>query len=253
MARVMVVDDETDIRELLRINIELSGHEVVQARDGVDALARLEGWDEDELPQVLILDLMMPGIDGWEVLSRLKSMAEPALAEIPVIVLTARAADLDRIRGGIEGAVRYLTKPFSMAELNESLDDALGDVPEPVQRRQAQHAALERLARIEKGETAPAAAAARPRITHLERTSDPVVAIPRRPRPVPSRLAELSPKQVELLDAVSSTPSVREAAERLDVSRSNVYASLRRIARKLEVRSVPELVVLARQGALFRR
>jgi DNA-binding NarL/FixJ family response regulator len=64
-----------------------------------------------------------------------------------------------------------------------------------------------------------------------------------------SGLTKLSPKQLELIQAVGETPTVREAAERLRVSRSNVYASLRRIARKLGVRSVPELVTMARQGS----
>jgi DNA-binding CsgD family transcriptional regulator len=72
----------------------------------------------------------------------------------------------------------------------------------------------------------------------------------RQPRLQPSQLTGLSPKQYELLQAVSSTATVRTAAEQLGVSRSNVYASLRRIARKLGVKTVPELVTIARQGGL---
>jgi DNA-binding CsgD family transcriptional regulator len=95
-----------------------------------------------------------------------------------------------------------------------------------------------------------AARAARPHLTRLERSPDPEP-----PRPVAAGIAadkveSLSDKQRELLRMVSSTPTVSEAAERLSVSRSNVYASLRRIARKLEVRSVPELVTMVRGGAL---
>ena len=110
--------------------------------------------------------------------------------------------------------------------------------------------ALERFAHIEKGSpVGRSTTAPRPRITRLETTSPRQGAIPARPKPLLAGVAKLSAKQVELLHAVAHTPTVREAAERLDVSRSNVYASLRRIARKLGVRSVPELVGLARQGA----
>src|SRR5687768_7777323 len=165
MASVLVVDDEDDIRELVRLNLELDGHHVTTAGGGEEALRCLEGLT----PDAIVLDLMMPGMDGWEVLSRIKDKGTPDVSVVPVLLLTARADDMDRIRGGIEGAIRYITKPFSPAALRDELRQALEGGPEPVQRRRAQHDALERLARLERGESAVATRAApRPRLTKLE-------------------------------------------------------------------------------------
>ncbi len=246
MATVLVVDDEADIRALLRLSLDLDGHVVFLAANGAEALELAVG----EHPDVMILDVMMPEVDGWQVLAEMKAASDPVIAQIPVIMLTARADDLDRIRGGIEGAIRYLTKPFSPAELRAEVAAALAGDPEPVKRRRAQNDALEELARIESGAIDVAVRAPRPHLTRLGRVPEPEAARPAAPGVSPDRLRSLSEKQRELLTVVATTPTVREAAERLAVSRSNVYASLRRIARKLEVRSVPELVMLARSGGL---
>ncbi len=244
MHRVLVVDDEADIRELVRLNLELAGHEVILAVNGVEALEFAVG----EHPDCMVLDVMMPEKDGWQVLAEMKSSLDPVLAEIPVILLTARADDLDRIRGGIEGAIRYLTKPFSPTELRDEVAAALTGDPEPQKRRRAQNEALEQLARLEGGQTEPPTRdrAPRPHLTRLGRTGGSDAMVPAAPSLPLDKVAALSDKQRELLAMVSATPTVSEAAERLAVSRSNVYASLRRIARRLEVRSVPELVVLVR-------
>lgn len=247
MATVLVVDDEADIRELVRINLVMAGHEVVLAADGVEGLDAVE----IEQPDLVILDVMMPELDGWEVLSRMKASPEEHVANTPVVMLTARSDDMDRIRGGIEGAIYYLTKPFSLAELRERVEEVLVGGPEPDQRRRAQQQALEDLARLEKGAPPPAAGEARPRMTRLERVHAPATPRVEAPPVAETKISTLSEKQRELLEMVSTTPTVSEAAERLAVSRSNVYASLRRIARKLEVRSVSELVQLARTGRLF--
>ena len=241
--RILVVDDEPDIRELVRLNLEIEGYDVVLAPTGNAALATLEAEPID----LVLLDVMMPGIDGWEVLSRIKGNRDPRLSEVPVVMLTARADDLDRIRGGIEGAVRYITKPFGVTELNDIVREALEGEPEPVQRRHAQNAALERLARIEKGDAAEGAPVPRPRLTRFEQQAMPSPGLPRQ-KATAIDTSHLSAKQVELLAAVSRTRTVRDAADQLAVSRSNVYASLRRIARKLDMHSVPELVMLARSG-----
>ena len=247
MASVLVVDDEDDIRELVKLNLELDGHVVTTATGGEEALHCLEGLT----PDAIVLDLMMPGMNGWEVLSRIKDRGTPDVAVVPVLLLTARTDDMDRIRGGIEGAIRYITKPFSPAALRDELRQALEGEPEPVQRRRAQHEALERLARMERGEAAMAAPTGpRPRLTKLETAAEQAPPPPRPRSPSSGALETLSPKQRELLDAIAARPTVRAAAEHLQVSRSNVYASLRRIARKLDVKSVPELVALARQGEL---
>jgi DNA-binding NarL/FixJ family response regulator len=176
---------------------------------------------------------------------------EPAMAEVPVVMLTARSGDLDRVRGGIEGAVRYLTKPFDPEDLLRTLRDVLAGAPEPVQRRQAQQQALSNLARIEGGGSATMIRpdAARPRLSRLD--GAPVSrAKPVAPTVSPGQLELLSPKQRQLITAVGEAPTVMEAADRLSVSRSNVYASLRRIARKLGVASVSDLVAMARSGGL---
>ena len=149
---------------------------------------------------------------------------------------------------GIEGAIGYITKPFTVTQLREAVKEALEGDPEPIQRRHAQHAALERLARLEKGGSVEYAGLPRPHLTRFEAAS--LRSPPRTEKSGRVSVNALSVKQVELLTAVSRTRTVRDAADQLDVSRSNVYASLRRIARKLDVLSVPELVRLARDGGL---
>ncbi|HEX2699526.1 MAG TPA: response regulator [Acidimicrobiales bacterium] len=244
MARVLVVDDDADIRSVVRISLELDGHEVTEAANGIEALQAVGPG----APDVMVLDLAMPHLDGWEVLGRLKAGAGDD-AGLPVLVLTARVGEHDRIRGGVEGAVRYLTKPFDPDVLRKEVQQAL-EAPEPELRRRAAIEALERMAALERGVPADAlrAPAARPRVARL---GGPVAA-PSAPvslrRFGPDELRALSPRQRELLRAVADTPTVLAAAERLGVSRSNVYASMRRIARRLKVASVSDLVTLARQG-----
>jgi len=241
---ILVVEDEPDISELVRFHLELEGFNVRTACDGAEGLdAALESP-----PDAIILDVMMPGMDGWEVLVRLKAM-DAALAEVPVVILTARADDLDRVRGGIEGAVRYLTKPFDPDELRATVVSVLSGTPEPVQRRTAQQRALSDLARIESGGAMLTGPVSRPRLSRLDgapviRSRDRVAIV------TPGQLQTLSLKQRQLITAVAESPTVIQAADRLDVSRSNVYASLRRIARKLGVPSVSDLVSIARSGGL---
>ena len=244
MARVLVVDDDADIRQLVRVTLELDGHGITEAADGLEALQALGAAPHD----LVILDVTMPRLGGWDVLVTLKASADPALSAVPVILLTALTTDLDRIRGGIEGAVHYITKPFAPDSLRNEARLAL-ESPEPVQRRRAQQRAMERLASLEThGPGGAPASGPRPRVTRL---GPPLETAPPPPRPRrlrPEQVQALSPRQVELLRAVAASPTVLAAAELLHVSRSNVYASLRRIARRLGVASVSELVVLARQG-----
>jgi CheY-like chemotaxis protein len=248
MATILVVDDEPDIRLFVQINLELDGHQVIPAGDGAVALEAVESHP----PDLVILDVLMPEVDGWGVLERIKASVAREVKEIPVLMLSALGGDEDQVRGGIEGAVRYLTKPIGAQELRDAVSSALAGDPEPVQRRRAQHGALERLARLEKG--APRTDVAegdepRPRLGRLEHTRE----IPVEPVREPidrDLLAELTARQHELLDAVRAAPSVTIAAETLGMSRSNVYASLRRIGRRLGVGSVPELLDRARAGDL---
>jgi len=243
---VLVIEDEPDIAELIRINLELDGYRVVLAADGVKGLEAVRR----ERPSVVLLDVMMPELDGWEVLAQLKAEADEILSNVPVLMLTARTDPMDRLRGGIEGAIRYLTKPFAPAALREEVRDALNGAPEPQRRRRVQQDSLSELARLEGGGPGERADAARPRLSRLE--PPPVARSRALPAPTVSNveLLTLSSKQRALLDAVGSTATVSEAADRLEVSRSNVYASLRRIARKLGVRTVTDLVGMARAGSL---
>lgn len=107
MALVLVVEDEDDVRDLVRVNLERDGHRVAEAADGAAALEMLEGAD------VVVLDLRLPEIDGMSVLRHIQE----AVPDIPVIVLTARATIDDKVRGLDAGAFDYVTKPFEPAEL----------------------------------------------------------------------------------------------------------------------------------------
>jgi DNA-binding response OmpR family regulator len=110
---VLVADDEEGIRVLCRVNLELAGYEVVEAADGLRALEAAR----DVHPDVIFLDVMMPSMDGWEVLRMLKE--DPATATIPVVMLTARTSEADQIRAWGEGVMQYLAKPFSPELLEE--------------------------------------------------------------------------------------------------------------------------------------
>lgn len=249
MASVLVVDDEPDLRYLAQVNLELDGHRVMTAANGAEALAAVQV----EVPDVVLLDVMMPEVDGWTVLQQLKSHLDDEISSVRVLMMTALGADDDRLRGGVEGAVRYLVKPVMPDDLRIAVREVLAGASERDQRLSAQTGALVELARRERsgGVTGDPAAenGPRPRLSRLERprTRESVEAVD------PDAIvvdAELTSKQRQLLEVLSSTPSVSEAANALGVSRSNVYASLRRIARKLDLSSVPELLRSLRAGDL---
>jgi len=247
VATILVVDDEPDIRQLVQLNLELDGHRVLTAANGNEALAVLEG----EIPDVMLLDLNMPELDGWAVLQRIKDAGDTDVSRIPVLMLTAYDTADSRVRGGIEGAIRYLTKPFSPNALRDEIREALEGDPEPIKRRKAQQSALEQLARMEKGaDPLGGSTATRPHITRLEHRPSPTPE-PKQLLDARGKLDELTAKQRDLLERLATASSVSDAATELGVSRSNVYASLRRISRKLGVASVPDLLVVVRDGSLF--
>ncbi len=109
--RVLVVDDDDVIRQLICLNLELEGFEVFQATDGLDALAKVREVD----PAVVTLDIMMPKLDGWDAAARLRS--DPETAHVRVVLLSARAQEADLKRGSRLGVDFYLTKPFDPDEL----------------------------------------------------------------------------------------------------------------------------------------
>jgi two-component system response regulator MprA len=108
--KILVVDDERAVRESLRRALELEGYEIELAADGSEALYRLEGSEE---PDAMILDVLMPGVDGLEVCRRLRGSG----SQLPVLMLTARTEVEDRVAGLDAGADDYVTKPFALEEL----------------------------------------------------------------------------------------------------------------------------------------
>ncbi len=248
MGTVLIVDDEPDIVLFVRVNMEMDGYQVITASDGEGALAAVR----EHQPDVVVLDVMMPKLDGWHVLEQLKADDDLLVRTIPVVMLTALGSDYDQARGGIEGAVQYLPKPVTPDALLQAVHTALEGDPEPVQRKAAQQRALERLARIETGGSGAAMApsAPRPRLGGLEHLREPVP--PSAPVPLhPAAAAHaLTDKQRTLLRVLQETESVSDAAVVLGMSRSNIYASLRRVGRKLDVSDVSELLHSLRAGAL---
>jgi two-component system, OmpR family, phosphate regulon response regulator PhoB len=117
---VLVADDEEDIVGLVTMIIERSGHEVVSVRDGAQALAALRR----RRPDLVVLDISMPEVDGLEVLRRIR--ADEATSELPVLLLSAQAQEADVRRGFATGASAYVKKPFSPRELAKRVDELLG-------------------------------------------------------------------------------------------------------------------------------
>jgi len=109
--KILVVDDEPEAVELVEFNLKQAGFTVVAAADGSEALKKARAL----LPSLIVLDLMLPEVDGLEVCKMLRR--DPATAEIPIVMLTAKAAEIDRVLGLELGADDYLTKPFSPREL----------------------------------------------------------------------------------------------------------------------------------------
>jgi len=109
--KILIVDDEKQLVSLVSLHMKMSGYEVLSAKDGEEALAIAK----EEAPDLIILDLMLPKIDGWEVCKRLRT--ESKIGDIPVIMLTARSEAGDKLRGFKCGADDYVTKPFSPREL----------------------------------------------------------------------------------------------------------------------------------------
>ena len=107
-ARVLVIEDEADLRRLLRIVLERAGHEVVDAPNG---RAGLRSFHESR-PDVVVLDIGLPDLDGWQVLERIRD-----LSDVPVMLLTARSLEAEKVRGLQAGADDYVTKPFGRQEL----------------------------------------------------------------------------------------------------------------------------------------
>ena len=125
MKKVLVLEDESSIRSFIVINLIRAGYEVVEAETGEEALEKLS---ENPDVRVTLLDIMLPGIDGFEVCRRVRA----AYPHIGIIMLTARSQEMDKVTGLMTGADDYVTKPFSPAELTARVDALLrraGDAP----------------------------------------------------------------------------------------------------------------------------
>ena len=121
MAKILIAEDDSDLRLLVSLKLESSGHEVVSVEDGSTAAQRCRTMR----PDLVILDLMMPGMSGLEVCRFIR--ADPELTGTPVILLTARAQAADIEAGKAAGVDEYLTKPFSPRELAVRVSSLLGE------------------------------------------------------------------------------------------------------------------------------
>ena len=120
--RVVCIEDEPEMIDLVRLILGRKGFEVIGANGGVEGLEAVRR----EKPDLVLLDLMMPDMDGWEVYQQIK--ADPALREIPVVVVTAKAQSIDKVLGlHIAKVDDYITKPFGPQELLESVAKILGE------------------------------------------------------------------------------------------------------------------------------
>lgn len=111
MSKILVIDDDTAINELIKVNLELAGHEVMQAYDGTTGFALCK----QEMPALVVLDVMMPEVDGFTVAQRIRKNENTK--EIPILMLTALSQINDKVKGFNIGVDDYLVKPFEMEEL----------------------------------------------------------------------------------------------------------------------------------------
>jgi two-component system response regulator MprA len=116
--RVLVVDDDPDVRRLCGMNLAWDGHEIIEASGGAEGLALVSS----ETPDAVLLDVMMPNIDGIEALRRIRQSEETQ--DLPVVLISARVGIEDQIEGWAAGADGYITKPFAPTDLTEALREA---------------------------------------------------------------------------------------------------------------------------------
>ncbi|HAD81916.1 MAG: hypothetical protein A2509_02800 [Candidatus Edwardsbacteria bacterium RIFOXYD12_FULL_50_11] len=119
--KIMVVDDEPYIARVIKFKLEQEGYTVISANDGQSGLQKIK----EEKPDMVLLDVMMPGLSGYEVCQKIREDAE--LAGIPVVILTAKGQERDREQGLSMGASDYITKPFSPNRLLELVKSMIGD------------------------------------------------------------------------------------------------------------------------------
>lgn len=138
MITTLVIDDEAPIRLLCRVNLEAEGMRVLEAPDGRTGIELAQ----NEQPNAILLDVMMPGLDGWAVAEQL--LQDERTAQIPIIFLTARADLRDRARGMDLGGLEYITKPFNPVELATLVQEVVA----AVERGEREQLRTERIARL---------------------------------------------------------------------------------------------------------
>jgi DNA-binding response OmpR family regulator len=222
---ILLVDDEESIQTLLTYPLERDGFRVVQARDGEEALQR---FDEEEV-DLVVLDVMLPKLDGLEVCKRLR-----AVSAVPIVMLTARDDEFDKVLGLELGADDYITKPFSIREFRSRVRALL-------RRASAPYAGREREETIDRG--------------------DVLIDLPRRTVEVRGESAQLTFVEFELLAALAASPGVvfsrRELLERLRGSADyreprTIDVHVRHLREKIERDPAePELIQTVR-GAGYR-
>ncbi len=121
MTRILAVDDEPHILKLVAFSLSSGGFEVIEASDGLSAIEIAEA----EQPDLILLDVMMPALDGYEACRRLK--ANPATAHIPVVMLSAKSQKAEQEVGRAAGAIDYICKPFTPKELVSQVREILGE------------------------------------------------------------------------------------------------------------------------------
>lgn len=137
MTRVLVVDDDDDIRLLVAELLRLNGYEVVTASSGVQALAMLRAGTR---PDLVLLDVQMPELDGWDTLRGIRALDEGP--EVPVVLCTVKSGPVDTALGWSLGCDGYVVKPFAIDALVEEVEDVLARSGEERQRRRAERSAV---------------------------------------------------------------------------------------------------------------
>jgi DNA-binding response OmpR family regulator len=136
---ILVVDDEEGIRILCRVNFELADYEVVEAGDGASAVEAAR----EHRPDLILLDVMMPAMDGWEVLHRLK--ADDITKNIPVVMLTARTSESDQLKAWGGGVLDFVEKPFDPSVLEELADRVLTGEADDIEEQERRQRIVEQL------------------------------------------------------------------------------------------------------------
>jgi DNA-binding response OmpR family regulator len=222
---ILLVDDEESIQTLLTFPLERDGYRVVQARDGEEALRRFGEEDVD----LVVLDVMLPRIDGLEVCKRLRSQST-----VPIVMLTARGEELDKVLGLELGADDYITKPFSIREFRSRIRALL-------RRAAAPHLGKERVETIERNELR--------------------IDLPRRIVEVRGEPVQLTFIEFEMLALLASSPGVvfsrRELLERLRGGADyreprTIDVHVRHLREKIERDPAHPELILTNRGAGYR-